>query len=136
MSYYYSPKDRKRAQEDAMKIVVLTATGILAVIIVILSVRTAHFGQRVVSIAERRRADKASDYAYTEIKEYFARKVEEKTGRKPEKMALWVGSPSVGYYVISVYYRYHRVWYCFRIENGHKWMTPEIEAWAKGIIHY
>ena len=136
MSYYYSKKSRQQAQEDTMKIVTLSAMGILAVIIVILSVRSAHFGQRVVSTYERRRADKASDYAYADVKEYFARKVEDKTGRKPEKMALWVGSPSVGYYVISVYYRYNRVWYVFRVENGHKWMTPEIEEWAKGIIHY
>ncbi len=119
-----------------MKIVTLATIGVIAVIIVALCVRSAHYGQRVVSIAERRRADKASDYAYAEIKEYFARKVEDKTGRKPEKMALWVGSPSVGFYVVSVYYRYNRVWYCYKIESGHKWMTPEIEEWAKGLIHY
>lgn len=136
MSYYCSSRTRKQAKNDLMIIVSLCAIAIVALFIIITIAKSAHFGQRVLSTSERRRADQASDYAYTDLKEYFAQKIEDKTGRKPEKMALWVGSPMVGYYVVSVYYRYNRVWYCYRIEKGHEWMTPEVEDWASDMIHY
>ena len=119
-----------------MNIFALIVIAAIFVVIIALFIRCNHYGYRVMSRSEIVKFEQSNENAYASIKEYFAEKIEERTGRKPEKMGLWVTNLGYGAYHIGVYYRYNRVWYRFDIDNRHKWMTQEVLTWAENLFPY
>ena len=134
--YNYECKQIRRRNEVTMNIFALIVIAAIFVVIIALFIRCNHYGYRVMSRSEIVKFEQSNENAYASIKEYFAEKIEERTGRKPEKMGLWVTNLGYGAYHIGVYYRYNRVWYRFDIDNRHKLMTQEVLTWAENLFPY